>query len=620
MLNKTITCLFIVLGFFSTVSSKELGHDVSVYKGQILKWEDYKKGYNYHVMFKSLLADEKTCLSEVLISSYTLDPSHVPSDAFVKRAFLIWTGAQPINKIDEIADNQVVLNFESTDGNIQETQTITANGYKVTEPQGFEFDSFIDPDDSGKSYFTYRVDVTDFFKTLHEKGRESGYEYDGLSLYGNYKITGFNCANDQIYSENGELVSGWAIIFIYRSDETRPRGIYVYDGFNSYKNETAETYVSGFEFTSDPETELTLLSHGGKPDNDQVGPVVSKELAVKGDQEDWIFLSNVCNPETDVFNSISSVYGWADLEPLCIGGTPENPDPENVEYSMDVDTFIMNSATDGSFAAHFNEGGTEISMRIGANQDRIFTNMLIISTDLADATPDFHIPSQPEMVACTPADTPLSPYSLNGNWCYGELEYTFVIRLQNWGEKASPPVSVQTLIPTFMEYVPDSTEIANKFSIIKGKRIADNWIPVPDLENTGFPLENGVQVAETMKPCNYNYDYLSASDCDTIFVRFRTKVKDTTHKNEVFELTATISAEGYPSFWANMGYPVKLVYSDSGCVEKQEDVDLSECGGTPETTDEQPETDTDTDSIPATDDDSEISKKDSNSGCGCSVL
>ncbi|MBP7434263.1 hypothetical protein KA996_12040, partial [bacterium] len=64
MLNKTITYLFIVLGFFSTVSSKELGPDVSVYKGQMLKWEDYKKGYNYHVMFKSMLADEKTCKDE----------------------------------------------------------------------------------------------------------------------------------------------------------------------------------------------------------------------------------------------------------------------------------------------------------------------------------------------------------------------------------------------------------------------------------------------------------------------------------------------------------------------------------------------------------------------------
>ena len=614
MLNKTITCLFIVLGFFSTVSSKEFGPDVSVYKGQMLKWEDYKKGYNYHVMFKSMLADEKTCKDETEGSTYTLGVEHVPSDAFIQKAFLIWTGAQPINKIDEIADNQVVLNFESTDGNIQETQTITANGHKVTEPQGFEFDSFIE-EDSGKAYFTYRIDVTDFFKVLHEKGRESGLGYDGYSLYGKYKITDFNCANDQIYSENGELVSGWAIILIYRSIEIEPRAIYIYDGFDSYKNETAETYVSGFEFTSDPKTQITLLSYGGQTDSGNEG------LEVRGSNNTaWITLSNKCNPESDVFNSISSVYGWADLEPSCVGGTPENPDPEMMEHSLDVDTFLMDSASDGIFAAHFNKGGTEINLRIGANQDRIFTNMLIVSTDLADPTPDFHIPSQPEMVACTPTEIPFNPYSLNGSWCYGELEYTFVIRLQNWGEKASPPVSVQTLIPTFMEYVPDSTEIANKFSIIKGKRIADNWIPVPDLENTGFPLENGIQVAETMKPCNYNYDYLSASDCDTFFVRFRTKVKDTTPKNEVFELNAMISAEGYPSYRTNYGIPVKLVYSDSGCVEKQEDVDLSECGGTPEITDEEPDTDTDTDSIPATDDDTEISKKDSNSGCGCSVL
>jgi hypothetical protein len=600
MLNKTITYLFIVIGFFSTVSSKELGPDVSVYKGQMLKWEDYKKGYNYHVMFRSLLADEKTCLSEVLISSYTLDPSHVPSDAFVKRAFLVWTGAQPIDKIDEIADNQVVLNFESSDRNIQETQTVTTNGHKVTEPQGFEFDSFIDPDDSGRSYFTYRVDVTEFFKVLHEKGRESGYEYDGYSLYGNYKITGFNCANDQIYLENGELVSGWAIILIYRSIETRPRAIYFYDGLNSYKNETAETYVSGFEFISDPKTQITLLSYGGQTDSGNEG------LEVRGgDNADWIPLSNKCNPESDVFNSISSVYGWADKEPECIGGTPDEYDPEMMENSMDVDTFVMNSATDGSFSAHFNEGGTEINIRIGANQDRIFTNMLIVSTDPADPTPDFHIPGQPEMIACTPTEIPFNPYSLNGSWCYGELEYTFVIRLQNWGEKASPPVSVQTLIPTFMEYVPESTEYANKFKVVNGKLNAEEWFSITDSEDNGFPLINSTQVAEKIIPNE-----------DTVFVRFRTKVKDTTPKNEVFELNATISAEGYPSYRTNYGIPVKLVYSDAGCVEKQEDVDLSECGGTPETTDEQPDTDSD----PETDEDAIISEKENSSGCGCSLI
>jgi hypothetical protein len=65
-----------------------------------------------------------------------------------------------------------------------------------------------------------------------------------------------------------------------------------------------------------------------------------------------------------------------------------------------------------------------------------------------------------------------------------------------------------------------------------------------------------------------------------------------------------------------MGYPLKLVYSYEGCVEKQEDVDLSECGGTPEITDEEP----DTDSIPATDNDPETSGKDNSFGCGCSVL
>ena len=40
MLIKTITCLFIVLGVVSIMTAKELGPDVSVYRGEELKWEN----------------------------------------------------------------------------------------------------------------------------------------------------------------------------------------------------------------------------------------------------------------------------------------------------------------------------------------------------------------------------------------------------------------------------------------------------------------------------------------------------------------------------------------------------------------------------------------------------
>lgn len=568
MLKISIVYTFFIFLFFN-VSAKDFGPDISVYNGQMLKWEDYQKGHNYHVMFKSLLADDKTCLGEVLIEPYSLDASHVPSDAYVEKAFLIWTGAQPVDKIDKITDNSVKLKFKSEDGLQEKAQTVTTTGHKVTEPQRFEFDAFTDPEKPDISYFTYRVDITDFFKEIHESGRAAGIEYDGYSLYGNYTVSGLDC------SDGENAVSNWAIILIYSSKEISPKAVYLYDGFRQYRNETAETTIRGFELWEDPEINITLLSSGGKLAEDQNNENSLEGFAVKGENEkDWIFLNDDCNPETDIFNSISSVYGWADNEPACIGGIPPVWDYENTEHSMDVDTFIMDSATDGNYATHFNKGGTEINLRIAANQDRIFTNMLIISTDLADPTPDFHIPSQPEMVACTPANIPVDPLSPESKWCYSDLEYTFMIRIQNWGKKDSPPVSIKTEIPMHMEYVSDSTEYANKFNIVNGKLNAEEWFNIPDIEDNGFPLEKGVQVAETMKPCGYD-----SSDCDTVFVRFRTKVKPETPKNIVFELKATITSDNYPAFGTNLNTPLKLRYSGLDCVEKQEDVDLSDCGG-----------------------------------------
>ncbi|HPS30874.1 MAG TPA: hypothetical protein PLZ43_11505 [bacterium] len=604
MLKNSIICTFFIFLFFN-VSAKDFGPDVSVYNGQMLKWDDYKKGYGYHVMFKSLLADYKTCLGEVLIEPYSLDVSHVPSDAYVEKAFLIWTGAQPVKKIDESADNQVVLSFESTDGNIKETQTVTTTGHKVSEPQGFEFDAFIDPDEPDISYFTYRVDVTDFFKEIHESGRAAEFEYDGYSLYGNYTVSGLDC------SDGENAVSNWAIILIYSLKEISPKAVYLYDGFRQYRNETAETAVRGFELWEDPEINITLLSSGGEPAEDQNNENSLEGFAVRGEKEiDWIFLNDDCNPETDVFNSISSVYSWdwdwGYNEPVCTGGDPKEPYPDELEYSMDVDTFIMDSATDGNYATHFNKGGTEINIRIGSNQDRIITNMLIVATDLINPTPDFDIPMQPEMRACTPSLKQGDDYQ--GYWDYTDLEYTFVIFLQNWGKKNSPPVSVQTYIPASMDYVPNSTEMANKFSAIGGKHIADEWVQIPDLENSGFPLESGFQVTETMKPCGDG-----SSDCDTVFVRFRTKLHNGLPKTTVFEATAVIHAEGFQAVKTNLGMPYKLKPDGSGCVEKQEEVDLADCGGSVISENEDIDTET---ADEDTDEDTSETKSDS----GCTVL
>ncbi|HPS30440.1 MAG TPA: hypothetical protein PLZ43_09305 [bacterium] len=581
------------------LGAKAIGPNVSVYRNEELKWED--GAYGYHVMFKTLLENLKadsgnpqadTCMDEATGSTYTLDASHTPSDAFVARAFLVWSGAVPIAEANDPTDNEVTLSFVSEDGKITENQVIKGKkAYKVSEAQGFEFDAFKDIDEPQFSYFTYRVDITDFFKSIHDKGRALGLEYDGYSLYGNYTMKDLKCAEDPAYIDKTVMVSGWSIVMIYTSKDISPKKIYLYDGFKSYWYEESEINVTGFEFPTDPEVRITLNTHEGDPnlasiyEDDNVTLAGPEGLQVQGDQVGWLLLSNECNPEafktdglttlyyTEIYNSISSVYGWNDVVPTCIGGVPPVWDNEKIEYSMDADTFVMDSASDGSYASHFNKGGTRIGLRIGANQDQVITNYMVVSVDTK--APRFDIPGQPEKVACTPANIAVDPLNADSKWCENKLDHVFAIRVQNWGDDITPAVIVKDTIPVGMEYVAGSTEYANKFTTEKGKKKAVSWIKIPD--NGGFPLEGGFKVADKINFCGADSDYLACEDL--IMVRFRARVKDETQKNAVIENVASIDTTGFPTYKTNLGLPVKLKLATTGCVSNLDDINLDDCGG-----------------------------------------
>lgn len=596
---RNLFILFLVVYFAPVfLGAKAIGPDVSVYRNEELKWED--GAYGYHVMFKTLLENLKadsgnpqadTCMDEAAGSTYILDASHTPSDAFVSRAFLVWSGAVPIAEANDPTDDEVTLSFVSVDGSITENQVIKGKkAYKVSEAQGFEFDAFKDLDDPTHSYFTYRVDITDFFKSIHDKGRALGLEYDGYSLYGNYTMKDLTCASDESYVGSTELVAGWSIVMVYTSKEISPKKIYLYDGFKSYWHEESEINVTGFEFPTDPEIRITLNTHEGDPnlaslENPNGGPAIPEGLQVQGDQVGWLLISNECNPEayktdgmttlyyTEIYNSISSVFGWADAAATCIGGIPPVWDNEKIEYSMDADTFVMDSAIDGSYAAHFNKGGTRIALRIGANQDQVITNYMVVSVDTK--APRFDIPGQPEKVACTPANIAVDPLNPEGKWCENKLDHVFAIRVQNWGDDITPAVIVKDTIPVGMEYVAGSTEYANKFTTEKGKKIAVSWMKIPD--NGGFPLESGFKVADKADFCGVDSDYLACEDL--IMVRFRARVKDETQKNAVIENVASIDTTGFPTYKTNLGLPVKLKLATTGCVSNQEEVNLDDCGG-----------------------------------------
>jgi len=571
-------------------SSTALGPDPSVYRGKELKWED--GAYGYHVMFKSLLESTapnpenpqaNKCIDPAKGSTYRLDSSHVPQDAYIHEAYLVWAGAVRTTKINDPTDYEVNFSYVSDDGRISENQIIKGKkGYRITESEGFEFEAYRCPDTPAHSFFTYRVDVTDYFKSIHEKGRALEVGYDGFSLYGNYTLSNLECTDEPSYATPTELVSGWMVVLVYTSIEISPKKLYLYNGFKPYWHEETEINVTGFEFPTDPEVRLTLAVFEGDANrvsltNPKGGQLIPEGLQVQGDQYGWLLISDKCNPEafetdgfttlyyTEIFNSVSSVYGWADEEPTCIGGIPPMYNFDEMEWGIDVDTFVMDSSKDGAYAAHFNRGGQRIGLKIGANQDMIITNFLMVSVDTK--APTFDIPGQPEKVVCSPANDP-------ARWCESG-EHTFAIRVQNWGDDLTGRVTVRDKLPSNMTYVPGSTEYATEFEVKSGHKIAKSWIPVPD--NGGFPLESGIRVKDTMEFCPPGSDYLSCEEF--VIVRFRATVNKTTPKHAVIENVAGIETPGFSAYNTNLGIPVKLTYAPAGCVSNSEMIDLDLCGG-----------------------------------------
>jgi len=562
--------------------------EISTYDGEKLVWED--GAYGYHVMFKSNLETDSEngqnkCVNETTGTTYTLDSTHIPQDALIERAFLVWSGAVPIADLNEPTDNEVTLKYNSTDGEIILEETVTAKkAYKTSEDGGFEFEGFKDFDNPNHSYFTYRVDVTYLFKEIHEAGRYLGFEHDGYSLYGDYNLSGLTCASDSSYIEASNMVSGWSIILIYTSTEINTKNIYIYDEFAPRWHEQIEMNVLGFEFPTDPKVKITLATHEGDPnlaslENPNGGPAIPEGIQVQGDQVGWLLLSNDCNPEsqktngintlfyTEVYNSISSVYGWNDEKPTCIGGTPPVWDYETIEHGIDIDTFLLDSSIDGSYAAHFNKGGQRIGLKIGANQDWYITNYMIVSTDTK--APTFDIPGRAELVACTPANE-------DGKWCENG-EHTFAIRIQNWGNNITPPVIVKASIPVGMEYIPGTTEYGAEFYESSGERVVHQWKRVPDLENNRFPLKEGFKVAEATEFCDADDDYLTCYNL--IMVRYRAKVRVDIQKHDVIEASASIETTGSPNYKTNLGIPLILKNTATGCDFPNEYTDLSKCGG-----------------------------------------
>jgi hypothetical protein len=608
-MKKTVITFFTILLFFSALFAS-FGPEVSKYNGKDLKWMD--GGTNYLVMFKSNLDKDYNCVDESEFNSYSLDETLLPPDAIVERAFLVWTGTVPINKKDEPTDGEVELHFTSKYGDIQHSATISANPGTVTKPRGFDFDS-VKQSEFNIYHYVYRVDITSFFNAITEKADEL--EAKDYYYFGNYSVTGIDCYKDEAHPE--AIISDWSIVVIYYSKYMSGKNIYIYDNFQILRNDYLESELTVLEMSRDPLVQMTFINHLGNhgipsvPDINS-GKRVSEGIWIKGSSENWLTLEDKCNTfyaadnnfttldYTDIFNSISSLYGWSDDEPYCIGGEQPLLDTKNIEQNIEADTFIMSASTDVHYAAHFNPDTTEIMVKYGANTDDVLTDMIIISTDKLKP-PYIDYPVR-ELVACTPC-------AEKGDcWCESDLEYTFAIRLQNQGHKSAEELSIETSIPEYMEYVENSTEFATDFIEKDGYLISDKWTQIPDNENGEFPLKEKKVVLDELKP------YYQDEGVKTIFVRYRTKLKDGGRiKSMIIESIAKIGMKGSPEFLTNTGYPLKLTFSDN-CFENPEDINMSECGGSTEDA-ETPDEYTDFDNDDLTND---IDKKDD--GCAITLI
>ena len=617
--------------FYSVVSAQytgqTIGPNVAELNGKKLQWD--AGSYDYFVMFKSLMTNNirtlcstnpnpsvgcdlegnpeaDTCLTQ---STFTLTSKHVPDDSYIEAAYLVWsTSIDPNNPLGP-TDNTAKIDFKSSDGKIIDSANVTAPRQGVpgtTANNGspdFTFEG-IGMEQNGSvvaGYYTYRVDVTDFFSGIHEKGRVEGYGSDGMALYGDYTVSDVACTNNpgyisqisggSIYSST--VVCGWSLIMVYRSYRVSPKMVYIYNGFSQYVGQEVDLTVSGFEFPDKPLVKMSFAVNEGDPGFAYAtgcgGGFVPEPCPPEGLQvtgvttppESLVLLQNECNPAkftdsqgspfnySETYNSISSIYGWDDKSPTCAGGDPNNPNPDTLEYTMDVDTFLMDSETNNAFAEQFKKGDKAMFFKIGANRDVVYTNYMVLSVDTK--APRYDIPPNPD-----------TPSGREKNYCSCSEQsdavcftapFYFVVKVQNWGDDISTDVTIQDKLSPKVTYVPGTTEICKDW---KETNVCSKWTKIEDKAGK-FPLEEPYPLTDVMMYC----DPLTMECPETIMVRFKVLPKDNLQKHDVIENTALINDSSGKVYKTNTSIPLRLVSGTCPNAAECENPDLTECGGVP---------------------------------------
>ena len=401
-------------------------NDISVAPdGTQLKWDE--GNWDFFIMHKTLIdhvtgeandANSATTNPQgdtfKESSTFKLTSKHIPTDAEIDRAFLVWLSTQDPDNLSGTTDHSVTLTFTNAgDPTFILTRTVTASkqgNLATTQVGNFEYEALNMPSDiSGNTgVYTYRVEISDFMKEIVTKGKSKGME-SGMALYGDYTVSGMDGSNHQNYLSTSGLVGGWFIPFVYTSPKISTKKIYFYHGLANYHFQSNTIEVSGFKLPDNPVIKLGLVVFEGDRGlaNSATGAGLAAEpegLSVSGQKDPYIFtqLSNDCNPPafmdrdfehfdyTEIFNSISSVYGWEDNDYYWCAGDLKNllSTSNPLEYAMDADVFVVDASPEGPFHGIFEKGDRRFNIKIGANQDQVYTNMLIVSVETQKSETD----------------------------------------------------------------------------------------------------------------------------------------------------------------------------------------------------------------------------------------
>lgn len=588
-------------------------------------WED--GGQDFFVMFNSNIDNQITMLDDdpenpqgdtcVAESVFTLTDFHIPEDAIIEKAYLVWMGAVDPSKLDQPTDNSVKLKFtQSTENPItyEEVITVGETGKLLSEgdddtEKTFEFESITFTDDvtigcsessigstladQNLGYFTYRADITDFFTKIMEENTAAEKSEEKM-FYGDYTFSDLECTESDHYRCKTTMVSAWSVFFVYRSKNIRPKKIYFYNGLAFVQGDKSIANVSGFELPKFPVVRLTSMIAEGDPKLVEPG-LPPEGIFLQGEGASSKFrLYNECNPlmgtYVEVFNSKSSVINWnpdaAEADRIkCVSGI----DGTGLNFGIDVDTFYLDSETNINLQEHLKKGNTAMDITLSVNQDAIFTNFMVLSVDnkgsnfdipleASDTTKsklNFPLDREKHFCACGSNDDGKEP----DYYCEtvtSAREFYYFIKVQDWGDEDAEDVVVTDELDKQLEYIPGSTAMATHY--VAETDTYDDWTIIPDKNGGVFPLSGtGYKVSSKMVNC----DESKWSCTDTILIRYKVKPKTGTSKNYVFNNMATIKdKKSEDAYKTNRSYPLKLkptkCVTDTQCPSPTEAM----CGGT----------------------------------------